>query len=202
MSRYCFYIDGFNVYFALQKKPAYQKYKWLNYRKLAESVIGPKDSIEGIFYFTTFVKWRPESVKRHKIYIKALRAAGVEIIQGRFLKKSIKCHKCQQYFKTHEEKQTDVNIALKIVSDAFDDLYDRALIISADSDLLPVIKTVQKHSPDKEIGVMFPIGRSSAELRQYSSFRRKMPEKLLNDCQFPDELKIGNTKIQRPENWQ
>jgi hypothetical protein len=37
MSRYCFYIDGFNVYYALQKNPAYYKYKWLNYRNLDES---------------------------------------------------------------------------------------------------------------------------------------------------------------------
>ena len=42
MSRYCIYIDGFNVYYALQQ-PSYRKYKWLNYRKLAESVIGNND---------------------------------------------------------------------------------------------------------------------------------------------------------------
>ncbi|MBN1457296.1 MAG: NYN domain-containing protein [Sedimentisphaerales bacterium] len=201
MSRYCFYIDGFNVYYALQKKPAYHKYKWLNYRKLAESVIRSKDSIAGVFYFTTLVSWKPGAVKRHEIYIKALRSAGVETIQGRFLKKEIRCHKCQQYFETHEEKQTDVNIALKIVSDAVDDLYDRALIISADSDLLPAIKTVHKLAPEKEIGVMLPIERSSVELRKNADFRYKMPKKLLENCQFPDDLKIGKVTLKRPEFW-
>jgi len=201
MSRYCFYIDGFNVYYALQKNPAYHKYKWLNYRKLAESVVHEKDTIAGIFYFTTFVKWHPENVERHKMYISALRSVGVEIIHGRFLEKSIKCHKCHEYFKTHEEKQTDVNIALKILGDAIDGLYDKALIISADSDLLPVIKSVQQHAPEKEIGVMFPIGRSSFELRQNAGFRRKMSEQLLLSCQFPDIVKIGNTMVSRPENW-
>jgi uncharacterized LabA/DUF88 family protein len=201
MSRYCFYVDGFNVYYALEEKPAFHKYKWLNYRKLAESVVGAKDTIAGIFYFTTFVRWHHESVERHKRYINALRSTGVEIIHGRFLEKSIKCHKCQQYFKTHEEKQTDVNIALKMLGDAIDDLYDKALIISADSDLLPVIKSVQHHAPEKEIGVMFPIGRSSFELRQNASFRRKMSEKLLQHCQFSNEVKIGNTIITRPDSW-
>ena len=201
MSRYCFYIDGFNVYYALQKNPAYHKYKWLNYRKLAESAIYAKDTIAGIFYFTTFVKWHPENVERHKMYISALRNVGVEIIHGRFLEKHIQCHKCHQHFKTHEEQQTDVNIALKILGDAVDNLYDKALIISADSDLLPVIKSVQHHAPDKEIGVMFPIGSSSFELRQNAGFRRKMSEELLRDCQFPDEVKIGNTIIKRPQNW-
>ena len=201
MSRYCFYIDGFNVYYALEENPAYHKYKWLNYRKLAESVIGAKDTIGGIFYFTTIVRWHPDGVERHERYIKALRSVGVETVQGRFLKKEILCHKCHKRFKTHEEKQTDVNIALKVLSDAIDNLYDKVLIISADSDLLPVIKSVQRHAPEKEIGVMFPIGRSSFELRQNASFRRKMSEKLLQDCQFPDKVKIGDTIISRPDNW-
>jgi uncharacterized LabA/DUF88 family protein len=202
MSRYCFYVDGFNVYYALQERPAYHKYKWLNYRKLAESVTGNKDTIEGIFYFTTFVRWQPASVRRHEEYIKVLRSVGVEIIQGRFLEKNIKCHQCLKYFKTHEEKQTDVNIALKVLGDALDDMYDRAVIISADSDLLPVIKSVQKYAPEKEIGVMFPIGRSSYELRQSAGFRRKMPEKLLKNCQFTKEVKVGSAIIQRPASWQ
>ncbi|MBN2020774.1 MAG: NYN domain-containing protein [Sedimentisphaerales bacterium] len=201
MSRYCFYIDGFNVYYALEGNPAYHKYKWLNYRKLAESVAGAKDTITGIFYFTTMVRWHPDGVKRHERYIKVLRSVGVETIHGRFLEKTIKCHKCQQYFKTHEEKQTDVNIALKIVGDAIDNVYDKALIISADSDLLPVIKSVQHHAPEKETGVMFPIGRTSFELRQNAGFRRKMSEQLLLACQFPDAVKIGDSIITRPENW-
>jgi hypothetical protein len=82
-----------------------------------------------------------------------------------------------------------------------DDLFDRAMIVSADSDLLPVIKAAQRYFPEKEIGVMFPIGRSSFELRQNAHFRRKMPERLLRDCQFPDEVKVGNTVIKRPDSW-
>ena len=147
------------------------------------------------------MRWHPDTVERHERYIKVSRSVGVEVIHGRFLEKDIKCHKCGKHFKTHEEKQTDVNIALKILGDAIDDLYDKALIISADSDLLPVIKSVQHHAPEKEIGVMFPIGRSSFELRQNAGFRRKMSEKLLQDCQFPDEVKIGNITINRPDSW-
>ena len=202
MARYCFYIDGFNVYYALQEKPYYYKYKWLNYRKLAETVIRAKDQTTGIFYFTAFVTWKPAAVARHEEYIKALRSVGVETIRGRFMKKDIKCHLCGRICNTHEEKQSDVNIALKMLGDAVDDSYDRAVIISADSDLLPVIKTVQRHAPEKEIGVMFPIGCTSFELRQNAAFRLRMREKLLRDCQFPDELRVGSATIRRPESWQ
>ena len=115
--------------------------------------------------------------------------------------KDIKCHNCNKYFSTHEEKRTDVNIALKLLGDAFDDLYDKAIIISADSDLLPVIQSVHKYFPDKEIGVMFPSGRTSFDLRQHADFRRKMREPLLQDSQFSDEVKVGSEIIKRPDSW-
>lgn len=118
------------------------------------------------------------------------------------MRKDIKCHLCNGNFITHEEKQSDVNIALKVLGDAVNDVYDKALIISADSDLLPVIKSIQKLTPEKEIGVMFPIGLTSFELRQNAAFRLKMPEKLLRDCQFPDEVKVGSATIKKPESWQ
>lgn len=216
MSRYCFYIDGFNVYHALNDeiiyKPGmprteenkcflYRKYKWLNYRKIAESVIQSKDTIVGIFYFTTFAKWKPDSVARHKVYIKALRTVGVETIHGRFQKKDVRCHLCFKNYKTHVEKRTDVNIAVKVLGDAFVDSYDRALIISADSDLLPVISSVHKYAPGKEVGVMFPICYKSYELREHSDFRYRMSERLLRDSQFPDEIEVGNTVIRKPDSW-
>ena len=216
MARYSFYIDGFNVYHALNdpweypgKQPKtrenrryiYRKYKWINYRKLAESCIRHKDSLEGIFYFSTFVTWKPDSVFRHKVYIKALRSAKVEFIEGRFMNKVRTCPLCREKYKAHEEKQTDVNIAVKLLQDAVEDKFDKAVIVSADSDLLPVIKTVHKIAPDKEIGIMFPIKRNSFELRKACDFRFKMGEKLLKKCQFPDELKVGSTIIKRPDSW-
>jgi hypothetical protein len=48
---------------------------------------------------------------------------------------------------------------------------------------------------------MFPIGRSSFDLRQNADFRRKMREGILQDCQFSDEVKIGSEIIKRPDSW-
>lgn len=217
MARYCFYIDGFNVYHALNdrfdykcgmprteanKCFPYRKYKWLNYHQLAESVIHPKDTIKGIFYFTTLAGWKPDSVARHRVYIDALRTQGVETILGRFQREKVKCHLCQRYYPTHSEKRTDVNIAVRLLCDAIDDLYDKALVISADSDLLPVISAIHKYAPGKEIGVMFPIHRTSFELRQNADFRRKMSEKLLRNSQFPQEIQVGSVTLKRPDSWQ
>ena len=93
MSRYCFYVDGFNMYYALQN--GYRHFKWLNYRSLAEQVIKPMDSLAEVYYFTAYVTWHPRAVMRHMEYIKALRSAGVTHVSGRFQVKRIRCHLCQ-----------------------------------------------------------------------------------------------------------
>ena len=220
MARYCFYVDGFNLYHALNdpyfyepNKPRspdtqyyrYRKYKWLNLRELARRTVRARDTIAGVVFFTTYApwKWKQDSdiETRHKQYVRALRAERVDIVQGRFLQREEQCHACGKTYAGHIEKRTDVNIALRLLSDAIDDMYDRAVIISADSDLLPAIDTVHKHAPDKEVGVMFPIGRTSFDLRQKADFRFKMPERLLAACQFPDEVQIGRSTVRRPDSW-
>ncbi len=195
------------MYHALQDPPSgcshakYRKYKWLDYRKLSQSVIGSNDSIERIAYFTAYAKWKRKNKVRHMTYIKALRSVGVDVVMGRFKKRYKTCHLCNRTFLTHEEKRTDVNIALNIVTDAVEDAYDKAVLVSADSDLLPIIETIHHLTPDKEVGVMFPIGRAVEDLRRNTDFIRKMPEDLLRRCQFPDVVKVGKTLIEKPKSW-
>jgi len=200
MSRYCFYIDGFNVYYSLNTG-RFRKYKWLDYRKVAESIVGTGHDIIGVFYFTTFVHWKPASVARHKQYIKALRSVGVDIVFGRFMQKKVRCHICGRFYNTREEKQTDVNIALRVICDGINDLYDRAVIVSGDTDLVPAVEAVHRILPDKEIGVMFPLRRYNNSLEKAADFAITMREKMLGCCQFPDRIIIGSTTIERPESW-
>lgn len=199
MYRYSFYIDGFNMYYALNQK--YPHFKWLNYYQLAKSVLLAHDKIEQVNYFSAYVKWKPDNHKRHQDYVMALRWAGVDFISGRFKNKTIHCHRCHRSFTSHEEKQTDVNIAIQLLSDAVEDKYDRAVIISADSDLTPAIVAVRKLFPHKQVGVMFPIDSNCYDLRHEADFQFKMNQKKLQASQFPDEIRIGKTVIRRPESW-
>lgn len=199
MYRYCFYIDGFNMYYALNCK--YPHFKWLNYYRLAQSVLLAHDKLEQVNYFSAYITWKPDNYKRHQDYITALRGAGVDFVPGRFKSKDVRCHCCRKVFKTHEEKQTDVNIAIRLLSDAVEDKYDRAVIVSADSDLTPAILAVRKLFPNKQVGVMFPIDSNCFDLRNEADFKFKMSQKRLLASQFPDEIQIGNTHIKRPKSW-
>ena len=160
MRRVIAYVDGFNLYHAIAdlKRP---HLKWLNLHALAASICRPDEDLIGVHYFTAYATWIPGSVGRHREYIAALRHAGVRCVVGHFKEKHRQCKSCGATWIGHEEKETDVAIAVKLVADAFTDAYDRALIISADSDLGPAIKTVQHHFPSKLIDVIAPPDRLS-----------------------------------------
>jgi uncharacterized LabA/DUF88 family protein len=199
--RTAFFIDGFNVYHALDCNMAYWKYKWLNYAKLANCYITTKDTIKNIYYFSALAYWNPKKVIRHINLIKALEHFGVETIFGKFKLKDKECRICNEIYQTYEEKLTDVNIAIKLFQDAMHDKYDKAIIISGDSDLLPAMEAVKQTFPNKQIGVIIPIGRRAESLKAAADFYMKMKEKHLINSQFDNPLNINTEIIYRPSHW-
>lgn len=202
MRRVAFLIDGFNVYHSLDFPKKYRKYKWLDYSELAKCFITKTDKIVGIYYFTAYADWNPEKVKRHDIYIDALKHKGVEVVLGKFKMRDKWCPNCKSWFKTKEEKLTDVNIAIHLFQLAHYDKYDRVFLLSGDSDLIPAIKSVKSTFPAKEVLVIIPLGRKAEELKNEADEYRKLKEKHLLASQFPDEIDLGNdVKLVRPSNW-
>ena len=160
MAKIVFFVDGFNLYHALdytesgQDHHRYRKFKWLNLRALAGLFVGPLDSLEQVLLFTAFVTWDPAKVARHKLFIRANENVGVSVVYGEFKRKDKFCRLCHREYRSFEEKQTDVNIALELFRLAYLDKYDRAVIVSGDTDLIPAIKTVRATFPQKQIGVI------------------------------------------------
>jgi len=137
MNRIVALIDGFNVYYSLDEKKKYHKYKWLDYRKLIETFCRPNDRIDEVYYFTALTN-SPGKRKRHEIYIEALRLRGIKIIEGKIRMREQTCKAtCKEVFIRLEEKQTDVNIAVKLIDLAINDGFDKVLVISGDTDLVP-----------------------------------------------------------------
>jgi uncharacterized LabA/DUF88 family protein len=201
MEKVIFFIDGFNLYHALANKRFY-RYKWLDLYSLAEKFITKKDKIEGIYYFTALATWSADKLRRHKIFIKAQELKGIKVIYGEFRKKDKRCRICKNTYQTFEEKQTDVNIAIQLFKLAIQEKYDKALIISGDSDLIPSIEAVKNIFPDKQIGVIIPIGRRAEMLKQTCDFYMKMKEKHLKASTLPDVINLGDDKkIERPKHW-
>ena len=134
------YVDGFNLYHGLHDKFG-RRMLWLDLVALAQS-LRPTYRLEHLHYFTAPVLNDPSAASRQGIYQEALKAASpgvVQITQG-LPDETLRCRKCGNEYRSYEEKETDVSIAANIVADAARARFDAALIISADSDLIPAIK--------------------------------------------------------------
>src|ERR1700742_3510844 len=152
------YVDGFNLYHAIDdlKKP---HLKWVNICALAQSLCRPGEQFVKVAYFSAFATWIPASYARHRQFVAALKASGVECHMARFSEKSAQCRACGAKWKQHEEKETDVHFSLTFLEDAIDNVFDRAIIISADSDHVPAVRRVRTRLPAKQIFAATPPGR-------------------------------------------
>jgi uncharacterized LabA/DUF88 family protein len=170
--------------------------------QLAKAYVTARDTVAGVYYFTTLATWDAGKVARHQLFIRANEMEGVQVVYGEFKRKQKRCPLYHKMYLTVEEKQTDVNIALKLFQLAVQDVYDKAIIISGDTDLLPAVKAVQATFPTKTIGVVIPIGRASEDFKKNADFHHKMKEHQLLASRFPDIITLPNgSTLVCPPKW-
>jgi uncharacterized LabA/DUF88 family protein len=205
MTRVIAYIDGFNLYHGLRSK-GWRKYYWLDLRALAASMLKPDQTLEGVRYFTTRIKAdgnNARDMQRQTTYLEALGTLpGLQVQFGHFLEKPKRCHNCGAQWMDYEEKMTDVNIAIQLLTDAFDNVFDVALVMSADSDLTPPVRQVRTRFPAKRVIVVQPPGRSSFQLAQAATAVFTISETKLRQSQLPHQVqRADGFVLQRPTHW-
>ena len=178
MSRVACYVDGFNLYHAIAElnQPHLQ---WLDIKALAQSLCRDGESLVKVAYFSADATWLPGPYARHRQYVAALKSSGVECHIARFNEKTATCRSCGSSWKQHEEKETDVHLSLTFLEDAIDDVFDRALLISADGDHVPAVRRIRNRIPGKQIFLATPP-------RRYSRARE-----LLSVCHSGIEIRPG-----------
>lgn len=101
-------------------------------------------------------------------------------------------------YATQEEKKTDVNIAVNLLEDAYQDKFDTAILISWDNDISPAVESVKKAFPNKKVKVILPIGTRSRSLSLLCDEVIEMKEEDIANSLFSDVAYW----IQKPEWWQ
>ena len=201
------YIDGLNLYYgAVRGTP----YKWLNIERLFER-LRQDDDIQAVKYFTAEITGGRRG--NQLAYLNALATCPkVEVIQGKFKWRNVKCQvqRCKfggsRWFRVPEEKRTDVNIATALLDDAFDDVADRFILVSGDSDLVPAVNRLKARFPEKQLIVYVPARNetrgAATELRGAADKSRTLPQALLKVSQFPAQLDDGRGGvIEKPVDW-
>ncbi len=208
------YIDGFNLYFGLREAGLKRCY-WVDLCTLARCLLRPNQQLVATKYFTARIAGaRPsdpperareldETRRRQAVFLEALQTLpALEIFEGHYLGKDVRCRNCGAAWRTHEEKMTDVQIATQMLADAFADRLDVALLLSADSDLVPPTRMIRRLFPRKRIVVCFPPERRSVALLQAANAELTMPIVALERSQLPDTVaKPDGHVLHRPSTW-
>jgi uncharacterized LabA/DUF88 family protein len=169
--RVTIYVDGFNFYYGLRAKKKIDKIwrttYWIDIVKLFEQFLGTSQTLEKVVYFTASSLNIDKSIRQGTFLNanKLLNNNRFELVRGKYLKKIIACPNCKYAISRPEEKKTDVNIAVRMLSDCIDNKTDVLVLVSGDSDLLPPIEFIQRKYPEKKIRVYFPPTIYSVDLK-------------------------------------
>ena len=204
------YVDGFNLYYRALRGT---NFKWLNLQRLAKNLF-PEDQITRILYFTAIVIPRPNDLQqqqRQQAYLRALSTLPeLEIIYGTFrsftkLRPLVNpLEGLPRYVQVNdvEEKGSDVNLAIRLVADAFQGKYQQALVLSNDSDLAGAIRCVRN-----EVGLRVvlvnpdAVNSSPRTLSDAATYVKRLRKSHLRRSQFPPILSDGIGPITKPDSW-
>jgi uncharacterized LabA/DUF88 family protein len=200
------YVDGFNLYYRALKPLSQQ---WLDLQAYFVR-LRKDDEVRRIYYFTAELT----GAKRagHLAYLEALTTCPlVTIIAGKYQTQYLDCevtactYSGERRFFQFKEKRTDVNIAVQMLGDAYEDECDLHVLISGDTDLVPAVEKVRDRG--KRVIVYVPNRDedsydAASELRHAANMARNLPLKTLDRAQFPDQIPDGKGGfIQKSAAW-
>ena len=202
MERVIAYVDGYNLYHGLRAK-RWQRFYWLNIAGLVQQLLKPNQTLVSTRYFTTVIKQPEDKRRRQALYLEALQTLpDFRVFYGHFLEDTVTCYRCGHSYVTHHEKMTDVNISVEMMADAFQDRFDVALLLSADSDLVGPVEAVRRLFSAKRVIVAFPPKRASFALQRAANATLHIGHNELSKSRLPAAvLKPDGVVLRCPAQW-
>lgn len=208
MKRTYVYVDGFNFYYgALRRTP----FRWLNLDRFCALML-PKNDVLRINYYTAKIGARPDDSEqplRQQAYLRALATLPtVRAHFGHYLSHPVWMPlesprpgepRFARVIKT-EEKGSDVNLATHLVSDAYEDRFDCAVLVTNDSDLREPVNLV-RHRLGKTVGILNPQRHPALALTKVATFMKTIRAGALGASQFPSVLRDARGTFSKPKSW-
>lgn len=135
--RIAIYIDGGNFYRLIRKEDWVPKSVRLDYSKFADFIsqgreVVIKEYCIGIVRNHDGSAKSQQMVESQQKFLSEIENIGFKIKRGRIV-----------YDNKIREKGVDVQIAIDLVIGAVEDIYDTAVVVSSDTDLIPALKYVR-----------------------------------------------------------
>ncbi|MBU2540069.1 NYN domain-containing protein [Patescibacteria group bacterium] len=179
--RVAIYIDGSNFYGYLKDKeinyPAGVKF---SFKGMIDFLVGERICVSkryytGVFRNTDKTEKSQQLVYGQQKFFTNLEKDGFTIKRGRIM----------PIGKMYKEKGTDVKIAVDLIVGAVDNIYDTAVLISSDTDLIPAICYIKYK--EKKIEYVGFAHAPSLGMQKYATISRLL---LLEDIERFKEKKI------------
>lgn len=206
-------IDGFNLYHSTREASADLggvSTKWLDIRAFCASYLytmGKDAILQDVFYFSALAEHLnaidPGKVERHEVFIECLSDTGVKIELAKFKRKPDRiCTRCGKKHKQHEEKETDVAIATKLLELVYTNACETVLLVTGDTDLAPAVRAARRAPGNKDVRFALPYKRHNRELRQLAPGSVRVGKERYAKHQFSDPFVLSSGReIQKPPSW-
>jgi uncharacterized LabA/DUF88 family protein len=188
------YVDGFNLFHAIDDLGE-NHLKWLDLMALSKHLIGVNRDLVHVVWCSAKHP-DPGKAERWITYRNALLVTGVTVVPGHFTKTP-----------PIEEKEGDVNVALRLMLDAVDDVYDTAYLISGDSDQVATAVLFSERfgrksralNKKKLYSVAPPNRPHSGHIKSYADHCPELSKADIENHLLPERLAgVGGHPIHRP----
>lgn len=199
------YVDGFNFYYGLRSDRRWKQYYWLDVVKLFERFMRLDQELIAVKYFSARPTNDSEKNARQYAFFQANKEnPKFQLILGKYLSKDITCFRCGNIIHTHEEKETDARIVTQIVADAYEKNCDVAIVVSADSDMIPAVELAK--AAGQRVYIYFPPNHYSSNLSALANGKPIMMaryESRFRQSLLPDvvHLVAQNYDLSIPAKW-
>lgn len=192
-NRAAVYIDGFNLYHPIREM-AQGHLKWCNLWRLSELLCQPRGlQVEKVVLCTAMQVHRPETLGRHRTFNNAQIACGVQVLEGHYI--------FNEEIGRHSEKQSDINVALSLIMDGVDNVYDWAFLISADSDQAATARVFKERFKDKKLAIVAPPNRSPPEkASSYADLAFSIATEQIESGLAPKFCPVARWRLHTPTN--
>lgn len=217
------YVDGFNFYRGAFDEGPFGRYKWLDLAAYVRAVLAAGDRdrnpkcgpLDRVTYFTATVDQTPDRARwtRQNAYLRALEAQPDTLLvygrhrvyEQRFRLADPADHECGRTSVTvlkPEEKQSDVNLASRMLLDGFRDEYDTAVLISDDSDFVGAIGIIRQELHKRVVVVKVRPTRRSVLKDYVDSMYDGGQTKFFADNQLDVSVTVrSGAVVTRPTDW-
>lgn len=204
--RAALYVDGFNLYHPINQMGEHHL-KWLSLWRLGELICDKGGQrLDRVVFCTAVPKIDRNAGKhdRHVRFNSAQKACGVIVVPGHYVPEPIEENGLPTGQQKWTEKQTDINVALCLMLDGLDDLYDVAFLLSADTDQVATARVFHErlHPLRKEMFGVSPPGRNiPSGYSQYGITGFTLKKVDLERSVMPQQIEGPEKVIVRPSDY-